>query len=135
MVIGETHVKGDRGEMKVIMDCLERGYKVSIPFGHNHRYDLIVDRNGELNRIQVKYTESDGKCIRVNARSDNGKHRHIYTSEDVEWLAVYDKTTDQIYYVSGQFLNDKCGGFSLRLTETKNNQTKGVNWAKDFTQF
>jgi hypothetical protein len=31
-----------------------KGYGVSFPFGHNHQYDLIVDKNGTLYRIQAK---------------------------------------------------------------------------------
>ena len=30
------------------------GYRVAVPLGENHWYDLIVDRGGTLARVQVK---------------------------------------------------------------------------------
>jgi Holliday junction resolvase-like predicted endonuclease len=52
--------KGDLAEMLVAADLVRRGYKVALPFGEDWDYDLIVDRDGRLERVQVKYTESNG---------------------------------------------------------------------------
>src|ERR1700748_2250295 len=96
--------KGDLAELKVATDLVRRGCELSIPFGEDSDYDLIADYEGRLHRIQVKYTKSDGRVITVRCRSHsltNGKVRRtkIYTASMVEWIAVYDQTSNRCYYV------------------------------------
>ncbi len=56
--------KGDTAEMMVAADLVRRGYRIAFPFGEDSDYDLIVERDGRLERIQVKYTESrDGVVL------------------------------------------------------------------------
>ena len=40
-----TKLKGDLGELKVASDLVSQGYTISIPFGDNSAYDLILDKN------------------------------------------------------------------------------------------
>ena len=75
-----------------------------VPVREDCDYDLVVDRGGILERVQVKYTESEGAVISVNCRSEsltNGRVRRTkrYTVAMIDWLAVYDRTTDRCYYV------------------------------------
>jgi hypothetical protein len=84
--------KGDLAELKVAADLAERGCSISFPFGEDCDYDLIADLDGQIHRIQVKYTESDGRIINVRCRSHsltNGKIRRTkqYTAETVDWIA------------------------------------------------
>ena len=60
--------KGDLAELKVATDLLERGYRIAIPYGEDHDFDLILCRDDRLERVQVKYTESNGK---LRDRSDS----------------------------------------------------------------
>lgn len=132
-MIGESHVKGDLAELRVASELMAKGYKIAIPFGQNWRYDLIVERDEILERVQVKYTESKDGVILVKARSRNGKQDYIYQPEDFEWLIVYDKSTDCCYYLPSSMMGRR--EISLRLEPTKNGQTKGINWAKDYLSF
>jgi len=61
--------KGDLAELKVAADLIERGCSLSFPYGEDSDYDLIADKNGVLHRVQVKYTESDGKVVGVRCLS------------------------------------------------------------------
>lgn len=45
---------GDVSEAKVLARFIELDWSVSIPFGDNQRYDLILDRGLGLERVQVK---------------------------------------------------------------------------------
>src|SRR6476660_3392444 len=45
--------KGDLAELKVATDLIDRGCRISIPFGEDCDYDLIADFNGRLHRVQV----------------------------------------------------------------------------------
>jgi Holliday junction resolvase-like predicted endonuclease len=128
--------KGDLAEMLVAADLVRRGYKVAFPFGEDWDYDLIVERGGRLERVQVKYTESDGAVICVRARTHsltNGRVIAVkrYTAAMIDWLAVYDRTSDRCYYICADVLGDGMNSVSLRLTAARNRQQKGVRLAAD----
>ena len=96
--------KGDLAELKVATDLVSRGYKIAFPYGEDCDYDLIVERAGRLERVQVKYCRSDGAIISVRCSSHsltNGKVRatKLYTAESIDWLAAYDSASDRCYYV------------------------------------
>ena len=131
--MAETKRKGDLGEAMVMADALRRGYKVAIPIGEDWRYDLIILRDGKLERVQCKFTVSNGDFVEVHCRSSNNWSTFKYTSEDVDWMAVYDQTTDKCYYIPSNLLGTGRTMISLRLTPTKNNQKVGVLWASSFT--
>jgi hypothetical protein len=45
---------GDRTTLAVMLALRERGYAISVPFGENTRYDLVIDDGARLFRIQCK---------------------------------------------------------------------------------
>ena len=132
--------KGDLAELMVACDLRERGYRISIPFGEEADYDLVAERNGELERVQVKYTESDGKVAEVKCRSHshtNGRIRRTkhYTAATIDWLAVYDRTTDRCYYLPASELGGGRSKLLLRLAPPKNNQRVGIRRAENYLDF
>lgn len=134
MAIKKT--QGNIGEVMIMAEALQRGYKIALPFGEDWRYDLIVVRNGKLERVQCKYTKSNGEKITVRCRSLNNWNTVIYCQDDIEWIAVYDQTTQKCYFIPSTMLGKKGRAtISLRLTPTKNNQVSGVLWAKDFLEW
>lgn len=128
---------GDRAEMAVALDLMRRGYKVAFPFGEDWDYDLILCRNGSLERVQVKYTRSDGEVVFVRCRSQsltNGRVRATkrYTADTVDWIAVYDERTDRCFYVPASDLADGRSLLTLRLTPARNGQQQGIRNAEDY---
>ena len=130
--MAETKRKGDIGEAMVMADVLRRGYKVAIPVGEDWRYDLIVLRGGKLERLQCKYTVSDGVRIVVRCRSSNNWSVYKYRSDDFDWLVTYDASSGKCYYVPSTMLGSGRAEINLRLAATKNSQKAGVLWAKDY---
>jgi hypothetical protein len=53
-----TKVQGDAGLGAAIAYFSLLGYTVSIPLSDSQDYDLIVDFNGKLNKVQVKTSNS-----------------------------------------------------------------------------
>ena len=45
---------GDRTTLAVMLALRCLGYQVSVPFGENSRYDLVVDDGRRLQRVQCK---------------------------------------------------------------------------------
>jgi hypothetical protein len=131
--MAETKRKGDLGEAMIMADVLKKGYKVAIPVGEDWRYDLIVLRGKKLERLQCKYSTSNGEVIEVRCRSCNNWSVLKYTSSELDWMAVYDALTEKCYYLPSSMLGKKGRTIIyLRLTPPKNGQVKGVLWAKDF---
>ena len=131
--------KGDTAEMMVAADLVKRGYRIAFPYGEDSDYDLIVERDGRLERIQVKYTESRNGVIELRCKSHsltNGKVRSVkrYTAKTIEWLAVYDRVTDRCYYVPAVELGEGRERMHLRLQPTLSGRKLGINWASDYLE-
>jgi hypothetical protein len=72
--------KGDLAELMVAADLRRRGFKIAIPFGEDCDFDLVLIRDDRLERVQVKYAESDGSVVKVKCFSHsltNGKCFYI----------------------------------------------------------
>lgn len=108
------------------------GYKVAIPVGEDWRFDLVVLKDEKLVRVQCKYVTSNGEVIVVPCRSSNNWSVKRYTQDEIDWIAVYDATTDKCYYVPSSLLGTGRDCVSLRITPPKTQQIKGIRWAKDF---
>jgi PD-(D/E)XK endonuclease len=130
--------KGDLAELMVAADLRRRGYKIAIPFGEDCDYDLIVDRHGVLERVQVKHATSDGCTVFVRCRSHsltNGRVRATkhYTAATVDWIAVWESTASVAYYVPSAVF-DGFTYLTLRLAPPRNNQGLRVRYARDFLE-
>jgi hypothetical protein len=129
--------KGDLAELEVARDLIARGYKVAFPYGEDWDFDLIVCRAGALERVQVKYVRSDGACLTVKGRSHsltNGKVRvtKYYTSDSIDWLAVFDATTGRCYYVPATELGSGRSELRLRLAPARNGQLAKIRPATEY---
>jgi hypothetical protein len=123
----------------IAADLVRRGYKIAIPYGEDWDFDLIVCRDEKLERVQCKYTCSDGDIVVVRCRSHsltNGRVRATkrYTSAMIDWLAVYDATTDSCYYIPATELGSGMQIMHLRLRPPRNNQRRGIHSAEEYLE-
>jgi hypothetical protein len=125
---------GERSEAMILARLSELGYFVYLPFGENHRSDMIVeDDDGNLHRIQCKTGRIWNGCVVFNACSNNSYHhnggRRDYRGQ-IDYFAVYVPDTRKIYMMHVDHASKtEC---KLRLEPPKNNQEKHVRWAKDY---
>jgi PD-(D/E)XK nuclease superfamily protein len=129
--------KGDLAEVMVAADLLRRGYKIALPFGEDWDYDLIVCRNGSLERVQVKYAWSTEDVVVVRPRSHsltNGRVRQTkrYTEEMIDWLAAWDRRLNRCFYIPARELGDGMNMLHLRLSPARNGQVRGIRRADDY---
>jgi PD-(D/E)XK endonuclease len=115
----------------IAADLIRRGYKIAIPYGEDWDFDMIVCRDERLERVQCKYSRSDGTVITARPRSSsltNGKVKAVkrYTAAMIDWLAVYDATSGRCYYVPAAELGDGMSTMHLRLTPARNNQRRRI---------
>ena len=89
-----TQQKGIVTEMQVATYLLSLGYNVSQPFSQDSKYDLIVDANNKLLRLQVKTSRlASPTSITFNCRSTttnvkNCKSRR-YSDTEIDYFATY----------------------------------------------
>lgn len=133
-----TKQRGDTAELAVAADLVARGYGVAFPFGEDCDYDLIVDRDGKLEKVQVKHCRSEGVRMEVKTCSHsltNGKVRRTkrYTAATIDWVAAYDATTRDCFYIPASELGTSGRStMTLRLAPPRNNQVAGVRSAFDY---
>lgn len=132
--------KGDLAELKIAADLLARGFRIAFPYGEDCDYDLICDTGQTLHRVQVKYTESNGRVVVVRCRSNSltkGRVMQVkhYTSASIDWIAVYDQTSEACYYVPAVELGAGRDMIHLRLDRPLNNQRTGIRFAADYQAF
>ena len=101
----------------------------------DERYDLIFDTGSRLMRIQCKWAGRIGEVIVVRTRrSRRGPegliHRH-YLPDEIDAVAAYCPDTDRCYLLPHD-LSVGRAAVQLRLSPTRNNQARGIQWARDY---
>lgn len=116
--------RGELTEVIVLAKLIEYGYRVSLPFGDNARYDMIVDDSRQLYRVQVKTARNGFRAgtIEFNTSSIHplsGKKTRYHGQ--IEAFVAYHPDTNAFFWVPV----DECHGdrFALRVEPAKNNQT------------
>lgn len=97
--------KGKITEAVVLSRLIERGYHVSIPFGHNHRYDLIVDDGTRLWRAQCKTAaRREGVITFKTYSTDNYSHERRGYDDEIDVFLVYSPHTREVYWLKPEGL-------------------------------
>jgi hypothetical protein len=131
---------GERSQAHIIARLLEVGYTVLTPYGDSSRYDLVIeDAEGRFWRVQCKTAWIEGgdegyitfATASLRPRGNGRVHysRVDYTGQ-VEYFAVYSHELHKVYLIPVDKVSKS--SMRLRLAPSKNNQEKGVKWAKDY---
>lgn len=128
-----TKEVGNLTELQCLTGLYELGCDVSIPFGNSQKYDLIMDWQGKLYKVQVKHAkDNNGEFFTFNTRwqshNRTGYTQVTYTKADIDFFATFYK--GEVYLIP----IEECSGASktIRFIPPKNGQIKGVNFAKDY---
>jgi hypothetical protein len=127
----DTSSIGNRTEAVVLAALIEAGYQALLPFGSGHPYDIALDDDGRLVRVQCKtgrllkegvvFFPTASWCRNLSYRSYRG---------DVDFFGVYCSGTGQVYLVPIGEVPEKAA--YLRVEPTRNGQLRGIRWAKDY---
>src|SRR5690349_21306194 len=102
--MAETKRKGLIAELAVMAEATKRGYPLYLPLGEDTRSDLVVERRGVLERVQVKYEFSNGQYVRVRCLCSNNWVTTKYKPTEIEWIATYDAASGLCYFVPSSLL-------------------------------
>ncbi len=124
---------GQRTEAIVLARLVALGHDVLVPWGHNHRYDLVVDLGDRMLRVQCKTGRLKDGVIEFNTLSvRTNTERWLVRSYDGEAdvFAVSCPETKGVYLVPVEGApRSSC---RLRLEPTENHQAAGIRWARDY---
>ncbi len=132
-----TKQLGNLTELQCITYLYGLGYSVSIPFGNADKYDLILDINNTLYKIQVKhsseYCDDLGEVEYIKfkctwqSHNTQGYNRTKYKGNEIDFFATFYK--DKCYLIpQNECSNEKI----LRIKAPKNNQRKGVSFLENY---
>jgi hypothetical protein len=129
-----TNQKGALAETAIAHEAVKLGIGVLKPLW-DMRYDLVFDTGAELLRVQCKWASQSGDVIvgrlYANRRAREGLRRSLYDASQIDAFAIYCPDVERCYFVPIAEL-DGCYNLMLRLQPTRNNQTCGVRWARDY---
>ena len=132
-----TKQLGNFTELQCITYLYQIGCAVSVPFGNSEKYDVIIDYNDKLYKVQIKHgnihqdelNEDDYISIKCTWEGHNrtGYTKNKYTANDIDFFATY--YNNQCYLIpQTECSNQKI----LRIKPPKNNQIKGVNFLEKY---
>ena len=111
------------------------GLGVFWPLTSGLRYDLVLDIEGTLYRVQCKTANRRNDIVGINCRScrrtADGYVRRSYSASDVDLVAAYCAELDQCYLLESRIFSGQ-SMVHLRLTPARNNQRRRVHWASEF---
>jgi len=126
---------GDRSTLAVMLALTGLGYDVSVPFGENTRYDLIVDNGARLERVQCKTGRLRHGVVTFRTASSyahhpNPKPRQLHYRGQVDAFAVYCPENGGVYLVPIDGL--PAVEAYLRVEPTANGQRRRIRQAAPY---
>ena len=127
-----SKARGDETESKILHELIASGYTVSVPFGDNDKYDLVVDDGDELYRVQCKTAwPNKDRTIRFNTHSqttkDGAYHEQTYDGA-IDVFLVRDPDDDQLYWID----IDDASEQKMELRFDGAIEHPSINWADDY---
>lgn len=124
--------RGDETEAKAIQELVSNGYGVSVPFGDNDKYDLVVDDGEQLYRLQCKTAwQNKEETIRFNTHSqttrDGKYHEQTYHDEIDAFLVRYPKI-ETLYWID----IDEATEQKMELRFEADIDHPSINWAENY---
>lgn len=130
----KTTRKGKIAEHKFIASFLEKGYRVYLPAEEDDPIDLIFEKDGNFVRVQVKSIIPRKGVLELKNRLTNAtQHKSAWYDGKIDYFAVYNPKSEKGYLVPKAIVGRN--SFSLRLLPTKNKQSVGIHWAKNYLFF
>lgn len=134
-LFNEKQIKGITTKLACMQKFIELGYIVSVPYGNNSRYDLLVDNGKKIWKIQCKTAKlcNNGSynintCNKItNTNKTKTKH---YTKNEVDFIASI--IEEQLVIIPVELIENSTGK-RFRTELPKSGSISNCNLIKDFT--
>ena len=127
---------GEITEQCIIAELMKIEIPISKPIGDNQPYDLLMDYNNEIYRCQCKTGKLKDGFISFSVISHriNTKHNYkTYYIGKIHFFLVYCQENQSFYFLPIEQCKTAKSEVRLRITKPKNNQTKYVQYAINYT--
>lgn len=123
---------GEKTEAAILNHLIQKSIPVSIPWGNNQRYDMVIEIDGELLKAQCKTgTYKKGVVSFSTSSKAGGKERKDYSGQ-IDCFLVYCEQLNTYYKVNIIDAPNK-NAMSLRIDPLKKFGPKStIKWAKDY---
>ncbi len=99
-----TQRKGDVAVAQAIARFTKLGYDVSLPITESASYDLIIDVNKRLKRVQVRYSSVKEVALRRIHSNSKGYVVKKTKLNAYDWLYIY-RNTGEEYLIKKCLIN------------------------------
>lgn len=106
----DRKTKGRLAEIKVLSYFIENGYEVYTPFCDNSKYDLLVYKDRQLQRVSIKFTSAQAESGKwkvglrqVSRRGNNTTHVDNFDHDAYDLVAAYIGPEDRVAIVPVTF--------------------------------
>jgi PD-(D/E)XK endonuclease len=131
----DPNKKGNIAETAIALHAVWAGIPVCRPLHEHGRYDLVMEIDGRLWRVQCKWANRVGDVIPVrfttHRRGPKGFVRRRYTEEEIDAVAAYCPDLDESYFLPMAEVGERTG-LQLRLTAPKNGQRAALHFAAEY---
>ena len=130
----DTKLKADIAESAVTTELLKRGFRVLHPVGDRLAYDLAIDLQGKLIRIQVKsaWFDKRANCYTVDARRTKTNRRRMlrkrYDSFDFDFAIVYLADLNVFYVMPISVFSSYESSITFIETEKRQRKPKSAEY-------
>ena len=130
----DTKLKADIAESAVMTELLKRNFRVLKPVGDRLPYDLALEIEGRLCRIQVKsawFDRSKGIYSVDSRRTKTNRRvmrRERYSESDFEFAVVYLEDRRVFYVMPASVFNSYSSTVSLVESEKRQRKPKSAEY-------
>jgi len=127
--------KGAVAEAAIRLAAIELGLVVLLPLTEGGRYDLVIDLEPKLLRVQCKLAQhlAGVLCVHVSTSryTPRGYVRTSYTADEIDAVGAYSPELRRCFLIPVDEVSGR-RALSLRLDPTRNNQSDRIRWARDY---
>ncbi|MCW3068818.1 MAG: hypothetical protein JWL67_1443 [Solirubrobacterales bacterium] len=127
--------KGAVAEAAITTAAMELGLTVLRPLCEGRRYDLVIDLEPQLLRVQCKLAQRLAGVLSVRVATSRytprGYVRTSYTADEIDAVGAYSPELQRCFLLP---IDEVAGrrAVHLRLEPTRNNQSERIKWARNY---
>lgn len=127
--------KGAVAEAGVAALAAQLGLTVLRPLCEGRRYDLVLDLEPQLMRVQCKLARVLDNvlvvCLQSNRCTPRGYVSRAYSTAEIDAVCVYAARLHRCFLLPVGEVSDR-RAIHLRIEPTKNNQARRIKWASEY---
>lgn len=125
---------GNEGELRFASEFFRNGWSVFLPYDKSNVIDLVIQKDNQFKRIQIKSTIPKNGIILGRLKSSNNWQVKKYTKKDIDFFGIYDSKKKEGYLIPIEDVEGRTE-ITLRQIPTKNNQHKKIRNPNKYKYF